>query len=195
MTFSEVIDIASRISGIVALLIIAIPKLTELVLGRYLSGSLEQQKSILQQEMERLKGELSKSIETHKATLQQVQIEEQRRYAEESSRVKEVSLHQIGTLNVLLSDIRKTLEQLSDSSTTTTYAHASALLDHVSSLDVNAFPICLQYLKIIDEECERPGAMIDSHFTDSVRKHLTKFAALIEAEITKIKGNRNGSQI
>jgi|GEM_PF-5155282 len=126
-SIKDLIDIATRVAGIFALLIIAIPKLTELVLGRYLTGSIERQKQELQMEVERLKGELSKSLETHKAQLQQAQTEDQRRYAENYSRTNEVSQHLIDKMNSLLVDIRDTLGELSDPPTSA-YKQISALL-------------------------------------------------------------------
>ena len=186
MTFKDIFDIATRISGVLALLIISIPKLTEQVLSKYLSIALEKQKKVLQIEVENHKSELSKSLETHKARLQQAQIEEQRKYAEEVRHMNEVSQHLIGTLNDLLTDIRETLQRLSGSQELT-YQEMKSFLDRTNSRNVRS-TICLQYIQTISEECERPGAMVDNDFTEDIRTRMMKFARETEAEITKIKG-------
>lgn len=180
------LDYATRLAGVFALLIIAIPRLTELVLSRYFSRSLEQQKQALQIEVEKIKSDLAKSIETHKAILQQDQIVEQRRYAEDANRKKEAALHTLGTLEKLLTDIRKMVKNLNDPPPVA-YEIVNRFLTQAYSYDLRASEACRRSLAEIEEECERPGGMADSNFSDGLRDRLSKFAVETEGEIARMK--------
>lgn len=192
MDFGETIDFLLKISGPLALIIISIPRATELVLGRFLSASLEKTKQKLQIEIEKIKADLAKELELTKAQLHQNQIQNQRNYDE----VKNRNSYICKILEDLLLNTKDTLDKL-ESSQAATYRVMENYLDRTFlKINTKEIPSCLveclnlvDCLKLIEEACEAPLAMEDSRFVEKIRSKLTELIAIIESEILKIKGH------
>lgn len=182
MTFLEVIDIATKAAGVFALLIIAVPKLTELVLGRYLSGALEKQKQALQMDLEAAKAELTKSVETHKANLGAAQ----RADTDRETRKQLVIKNEAAALEAVLVDIRNTTAKLNGDAVST-FKIVTEFLDRLLVTAPTQSQTCCSQIRLLDDLSEKPAALGAKGYTQELRDQMLVFSSQLDIEIKLLR--------
>ena len=186
MTITDLFDIFSKFAGTLSLLIIAIPKLSEMVLGRAIAISIEKRKAEFQSELERLKGSLALELERHKVELQRNLSREQREHSEKlairGARVTSAMEFHIKLSHQILEAAAGVKE-----SPQSAYAACAKLLDLAYSAESEQLLPLQEYLKELDQTAEAPGALVETGFQAKIDEILHRLAVASEKAITSAR--------
>lgn len=190
ISLSEIIGLLIRCAEVIALCVISIPKLTEIYLKKTIDKKLETYKknltieledhkaklqTTLQMALEELKTENTKKLEAYKHELQKASVKR-----------NEKSLHLNDIANKLKSNLYDCLES-TERAPSNPYTYVKHFLDIAFSLILPEMTKCHGLLQKIDEECEKPGAMANEDYAETIRDLLLELARSIDSDIVKIK--------
>jgi hypothetical protein len=187
MTSLEIVDVLAKIAGPISLLIISIPKLAEIVIGRSVSLSIEREKTKLQADLESHKLELASDLERFKSILQQDIIRDQRKYQADLNMQTALAVRAEKFYSSLLSSItgcassqHQTPQEI--------YNACTALLEEAFCAEANMVKPLESRLRELDLFIESPGVFESSEFSVSTQELLDRLAQTTLNEITKLRG-------
>lgn len=190
MTAPEVLELLAKVAGPISLLIISIPKLAELVIGRSISLSIEREKARLQADLERHKLELASQLEQFKSSLQRDIIEDQRQYQDRLSTRTAMAVSAEKAYLALLVKISGAID-LRHCTPQEIYGVCTAILEEAFGAETYIVKPLELTLKELDVFVESAGALQRPEFAVSIQALLDAIAIATRNEITKLRGKVN----
>lgn len=186
------LDFFPKIAGLSAFATLVAPKFADSLLGRYLSGTLERQRSRLQQETARITTNLNMQLEAFKNELQATtakELEEFRNALRKENQADEIKRND---LLILIERIESALENLTDEQSQC-YDVARRLIDKYNQrCCIDDFHNCDNFLDMLDHLCEEPGALTDLDFKRRIESMLILFKDATRSQLQQISGSSKG---
>ena len=179
-------DLLPKLAGVSAFTTLVFPRFADSLLGRYLTGTLERQKSKLQQETARITTNLNMQLEAFKNELQGTtakDLEEFRNILKKENQANEIKR---SDLLILLDRIETAMDNLTDDQGQC-YEIARRLVDKYNlKCCIEDFHNCDRFLQDLDDLIEEPGALTDSSYRRRVESILIRFKDATRAQLQKL---------
>lgn len=186
------LDFIPKLAGISAFATLIAPRFADSLLGRYLSGTLERQRSKLQQETARITTNLNMQLEAFKNELQATtakDLEEFRNVLRKENHANEIKRNDI---LILLERIESSLENLTDEQGQC-YDVARRLVDKYNlKCCIEDFHNCDTFLQNLDHLLEEPGALTDLNFRRRIESMLMRFKDATRTQLQKLSSSSRG---
>ena len=190
--FHILLDLFPKLAGVSAFATLVAPRFADSLLGRYLSGTLERQRSKLQQETARLTTNLNMQLEAFKNELQATtakDLEEFRNVLRKENQANEIKR---SDLLILLERIENALENLTDEQDQC-YDIARRLIDRYNlKCCIEDFHNCDIFLQNLDNLIEEPGALTDLSFRRRIESMLMRFKDATRTQLQKLSSSSKG---